>query len=218
MPDSLQKTSREQAVKKADNYVIHIIDHENAPDGVFSGLEKAVLSWTHAIVTNPHLAHKSEGRVREELDRENRREVKAGLRQLDDSPGLGKEAAFRRLVDHQIGELAMLIGHMDGLGRFLTILRLESEEPVQIVEGDLNPATFGIKPKLNPGGEITSTGYFNTRPGLLQVLGSLVGKVALTINELLVNPALNVEVKKQLKEGAKSVSIKAAQAKLTGEF
>ena len=112
----------------------------------------------------------------------------------------------------------MLIGHMDGLGRALTILRLESEDPVQTIVGELDPATFAIKPQLNDKGQAITTGYFNTRPGLLQILKSMASKAALTVNELVLNPKLNDSIKKQLSGGAKSVQVDAATAAATGEF
>lgn len=214
-----QKHAREAALEKAENAVLYILDHEHAPPGVYSDLERATLTWVHKMITAPHSAWKVEPKLRQELDHENRREVAAGARRLDKSPGLGDKAAHKRLVDHQIAELAMITGHMDGLGRALTILRLESEEPVQTVEGELNPATFSIKPKLNEKGEITSTGYFNTRPGLLQFLSAIgVSKRALTLNELMVNPKLNASVKKKLADGETDIRIPANQSAEFGEF
>jgi hypothetical protein len=213
-----QKQASELAGKRADDAVIHILDHENAPPGVFSDLERSVLSWVYRLITQPHLAYELESQVRIMFDRENRREVTACLRQLDITPGIGAEAAHKRLVDHQIAELAMLIGHMDGLGRLLTILRLESEDPVQPIQGEIDPATFGIKPDLNNKGEVTSTGYFNTRPGLLQILGGMASKAALTVNELVLNPGLNDSIKEKLKNGEKSVLVDASEAAKTGEF
>jgi hypothetical protein len=219
MTPQQQEKARKLALKKADDAVIHMLDHEHAPAGVFTELETAVLSWTHRMITQPHLAHEVEPQVRAELDRENRRETAAGLRRLDTSPGIGKEAAFQRLLDHQIGELAMLIGHMDGLGRLLTILRLESEAPVQVVEGELDAASGGIKPKLDDHQQVVITGYFNNRPGLLQILPALgASRRALTVNELVLNPVLNDEVKRQLRQGGEPVRIDAVQAAATGEF
>jgi hypothetical protein len=107
---------------------------------------------------------------------------------------------------------------MDGLGRLLTILRLEAELPVQIIEGELDPGTFGIKPKLSQKGQAISTGYFNTRPGLLQVLKGMASKAALTVNELVLNRELNEAIKKQLSGGDKQVRVDAAKAAETGEF
>jgi hypothetical protein len=218
MTDEQKASANRLASKKADDAVIYILDHEHAPMGVFSDLERAVLSWTYRMITRPHLAYELELQLRTELDRENRREVAARLRQLDSTPGIGMEAAHRRLVDHQIAELAMLIGHMDGLGRLLTILRLEAEAPVQTMDGELDPTTFAIKPNLNEKGQAVATGYFNTRPGLLQILNSMASKAALTVNELVLNRELNEAIKKELSGGAKSVRVNSAKAAETGEF
>jgi hypothetical protein len=214
-----QQSARQAALSRAESAVLYIIDHETAPAGVFSDLEKATLSWAKALLTQPHSAHTLEARLRTELGRENRREIDAGVRFLDTSPALDREAALQRLQDHQIGELAMLIGHMDGLGRALTILRLESEEPVQTIEGQLNPNTGGIKPGLNSAGEAIHTGHFNTRPGLLDMLSYIgVGKAALTMNELMVNPGLNENIKQQLKDGKAPIRVTAHEAMKTAEF
>lgn len=215
------QSARKLALQKAENAILYINDHENAPEGVFSELEKATMTWVHRFITEPHTAHQVEGSVRAALDKENRAEVTAGVRHLDASPGLGTEAAYSRLQDHQIAELAMLTGHMDGLGRALTILHLESEDPVLSVKGELDPKTGKIKPELDSNKQITPTGYFNTRPGLLDFLRMLgVSDRALTMNELVLNPILNEDVKKQLGSRKKKTSIKvdAKTAAKTGEF
>src|SRR5262249_41438444 len=154
MTSEQQKRARELALGRAEDSVLYIIDHEKAPVGVYSDLELAVLTWVHRVITAPHGAWEVEPKLRHELHRENRREVAAGARRLEKSPGLGDEMGYARLVDHQIAELARITGHMDGLGRALTILRLESEEPVQTIEGDINPTTGNIKPKLDKNGEV----------------------------------------------------------------
>jgi hypothetical protein len=215
-----REQARKLALQKANSAVIYILDHEHAPAGIFSGAENAVLSWAHRMITQPHLAYELEPSVRAELELENRREVGCGLRQLDTTPGIGEDAAYRRLVDHQIAELAMLIGHMDGLGRLLTILRLESEEPVQIVQGAFDPVSGGITPDLNDKGQIVATGYFNNRAGLVQILMGGIGasQAALTVNELVLNPELNQAIKEQLASSAQSIHVNAAKAAQTGEF
>jgi alkylhydroperoxidase family enzyme len=214
-----RKKARETALKTADDAIAYMLEHEKAPPGVYKDVEKATLSWTFALLTHPHTAYELEGLVRAELDRENRREVAAGVRRLDASPGLGDEASFSRLLDHQVAELAMLIGHMDGLGRALTMLQLHSEDAVQVVEGQMNPQTGGIKPTLNALGEVVLTNYFNNRAGLLDILSAIgVSKRTLTINELLLNPKLNATVKQQLAAGTRPVHIEGSQATATGEF
>lgn len=211
--------ARRRALEHAEKVVIHMLDHENAPPGIFTDLEKVVLTWTHRLITRPHSAYEIEPGVRGELDKENRRQAAVGVRRLDTSGGVDEASAYKRLVDHQIAELAMLAGHMDGLGRALTILRLEAEKPVQIIKGKLNPATQGIRPKLNPKGEVVLAGYFNNRPGLLEILPAIgISKRALTLNELVVNPELNEKIKKRLSAGQRAVRISSAQAKKTGEF
>ena len=113
---------------------------------------------------------------------------------------VGNDAAYARLLDHQIAELAMLTGHMDGLGRVLTILRLESEAPVQIVRG--TQTATGIKPELDQHDEIQPTGYFNNRPALLLILKAIgVSPHALTVNELMLNPALAKDVARRIAAG-----------------
>jgi len=219
LTEAEQQVVRRRALEHAENAVLHVLEHEKAPPGIFTALEAAALAWTARIITSPHRAHELEAPLRAELERENRREVLAGLRRLDSTPGIGEDAAYQRLQDHQIAELAMLIGHMDGLGRAMTVLRLESEDPVQIVKGAVDPATFAIKPSLNAQGEIVPTGFFNTRPGLLQILPAIgVSARALTNNELLLNPILNTEVKKQLVSGNTQIRIAAGTAAETAEF
>jgi hypothetical protein len=144
----------------------------------------------------------------------------ARTRKLDTSPGLGERAALDRLENHQIAELAMLTGHMDGLGRALTILQLHSEDPVQLVEGAIDPTTGGLKPALTAKGEITPTGYFNTRPGLVDFMANVVGVTdkAFTANELMANPRLNDEVKRRLSVGERNLRISSSEAAKTAEF
>ena len=214
-----EKAARALALKQAESAIIHIIHPDQAPEGVFTPLELATITWTYFLITSPHRAYEREPQVRQELDKQNRREVKAGMRRLDTTPGIGDDAAFKRLQDHQIAELAMLIGHMDGLGRALTMLQLESEDPVQIVEGALDAATLGIKPTLNGNKEVIPTGYFNNRPGLLQILPAIgTSKCALTVNELMLNPKLNADIQKQLSAGNKEIKVTAEGALRTAEF
>jgi hypothetical protein len=219
MTDSEAATARARALHCAEQATLHILDHENAPPGVFSELEKAALTWVKLFITNPHTASLAEQKLRDELDRDNERERKAGTRKLDDSPGIGPLGSRQRLVDHQIAELAMITGHMDGLGRALTILRLESEEAVQIVPGKINPSTGGIQPQLGGNGELQPTGYFNNRPGLLEFLSFVgVSEKSLTLNELMVNRQLNDSVTQRLNAGEKNIRISAQTAAGTGEF
>jgi alkylhydroperoxidase family enzyme len=219
MSDSEASAARERALQCAEQATLHILDHENAPAGVFSELEKAALTWVKLFITSPHTASRAEQKLRDELDRDNEREREACTRKLDDSPGIGQLGSRQRLVDHQIAELAMITGHMDGLGRALTILRLESEDPVQIVPGTLNPKTGGIKPQPDANGELKPTGFFNNRPGLLEFLSFVgVSSKSLTLNELMVNRELNDQVTERLKTGEKNIRISAQTSAGTGEF
>ncbi len=220
MTPAEEKAARAMALQRAELASLYVLHHETAPAGTFSDLEKATLSWVHLFLTQPHKAYCAEAQLRAELDKENRREIAAGLRKLDTSPGIGELAAHARLVDHQIAELAMLTGHMDGLGRALTILKLESEDAVQVIQGAMDPSTGGIKPDTNSAGEAIVTGYFNNRPSLFQFMGNIVGvtEKAFTMNELLANPALNQEVRKRLDAGETGFRVSSADAEKTGEF
>ena len=62
-----------------------------------------------------------------------------------------------------------MIGHIDGLARCVTILRIPAEGPVQPIEGSEGP-TGSIVPKLDKHGQVRFTGYFNKRAGLLEIL------------------------------------------------
>ena len=158
-----------------------------------------MLTWTEELLRKPHKAYEKEERVRGSLKENNQIEVEYGLRVLDTSPNIGSVAAMNRLVDHQIAELIMLIGHMDGLGRLLTILRLEAEDGVQVVEGKYTDKG-GIKPDLDSNGQVKFTGYFNNRYGLHNILNFIgVSENAQTLNELLVNPTLCESIIKQLR-------------------
>ena len=186
---------------------------------MFSDLEKATLSWTYQIISSPHIAYGAERKLRDELTKENRRDVEAGIRRLDTPAGIGLEAAYKVLEDHQIAELAMLIGHMDGLGRALTMLHLESEDPVQIVEGVIDQKTGGITPKLDKGGNVIPTGYFNNRMGLFNILSAIgTSSRVLTFNELLLNPKLNELILQELSKGKSNIHKTAKEAVQTGEF
>jgi len=204
--------TRLKALEQAEKITLYIHDHKNAPLGVFSPLEEEVLTWTEALLNKPHKASEKESQVRDLFRQNNEIEVKLGLRVLDLSPGIGKEAAMNRLIDHQIAELAMMIGHMDGLGRLLTILRLEAEEAVQTVEGEYTDKG-GIKPNLDADGQVKFTGYFNNRFALHDILSFIgVSEKVQTLNELFVNPALCEEISRELeKDPNKRIEISSAE-------
>ena len=217
-PNLGRKEVEKSALEHADRATIYMHQHRDAPRGVYTELEKAALDWTEQIVRNPHEAQDLEGKLRQMLAQENEREANAGLRRLDTSHGIGKEAALRRLQDHQIAELAMMIGHMDGLGRALTILRLEAEEPVLMVKGK-RTEDWAYEPELDPQGRLQFTGYFNNRPGLHEVYGFIgISDAALTVNELMVNPLLNEQIMNRLKKGRGENHFTGTRAAQTGEF
>lgn len=213
-----KEDTRKKALAHAENIVLHIYDHKAAPPGTFSALEEEVLTWVEELLKTPHKAYEKEQRVRSFLKENNQLEVDLGLRVLDCSPNIGTEAAMNRLVDHQIAELAMLTGHMDGLGRLLTILKLESEDAVQVIEGK-STASGGIKPDLDADGQAKFTGYFNNRPALHDILHFIgVSDKALTINELFVNAALCQEIINELKQNPnKTIKVKSIE-KGSAEF
>lgn len=170
--------------------------HRSAPPRVYTDLELAAMDWTQALLEEPHTAFRYEPHLREQLVLQNAAESLAGLRRIDHSPGVGAEAAMTRLVDHQISSLCMMIGHMDGLGRVMTILQLPSEDPVAAADG-----------------------YFQDRPGLLQVLDFLgLSSAVKTVNELCVNPDLAARIKERLARGERDVRVSGAEATRTGEF
>jgi hypothetical protein len=186
--------------------------------GRLSELESAVATWATAVVKQPHSAFRSEPALRTALDRENRAQVAAGTRRLDRGPDLSEDAAFRRLVDQQVAELAMMIGHMDGLGRVFSMLHTEGESTVQIAQGELTP-DFRLRPALDADGFLQPTGYFNNRPGIVEVLAAIgVPSQVLTVNEMLLNPRVTDAVRARLEAGDASVHVGTADALATGEF
>jgi hypothetical protein len=186
------KAAKDRALQHAERVVVYAQDTAAAPRGTYTALEVATMEWVERMITRPHSAHTVEARLRGELDAENRREIEAGVRRLDVSPGIGTEAAHRRLLDHQIAELAMLTGHMDGLGRVMSMLHLESEDAVT-----------------------TEQKYLTNRPALFQVYDFIgIGTKARTANELRLNPALL----DQLKDGTTKSPVAAGDAAKTGEF
>jgi alkylhydroperoxidase family enzyme len=186
------QAAKDNALQHAESVVIYAQDTAAAPRGTYTALELATMEWVERLITRPHSAHTVEQRLRGELDAENKREIAAGVRRLDVSPGIGPEAAHRRLLDHQIAELAMLTGHMDGLGRAMSILRLESEDAV----------TTGRK-------------YMTDRPALFQVYDFIgVTEKARSANELRLNPVLL----EQLRDGTRNSPVSGRDAAKTGEF
>ena len=206
-----------RATDAFQNAILHLREHEKYPDA-FTELERAMFSWIQAVVTRPHAAYRLEPALRRALDRHNQEQVHAGIRRLDRTPDLDEERAFRRLLDHQVAELAMIVGHMDGLARVFSILRTEGEPPVQIAAGRMNPDGSFV-PELDGQGRLQLTGYFSNRPAflaLLRVIG--IPEQVLTANELLLNRELNEKVKARFAAGETEIRISAAEAFRTGEF
>jgi hypothetical protein len=192
LSDAEKQEARRRALQHADSIVLYMQNPADAPPGTYSALELAVMEWVECFITTPHNAHLLEKKLRDALDANNKAEITAGIRRLDASPNLAADAAHRRLLDHQIAELAMLIGHMDGLGRAMTMLHLESESETR-----------------------TADGYLTNRPGLFQIYNELgIGKAAQTANELRLNPALLAA----LKAGTTRSPVSGRDAAATGEF
>lgn len=180
------------ALEHAERAVLWVDDPEAAPPGTYTEAERALLFWVGCVVRHPHGAQSYESSLRETLEAQNRAEISAGTRRLDISPGIGADAAMRRLLDHQIAELAMLTGHMDGLGRAMSILRLEAEAPVK-----------------------TADGHLTDRPGLFEAYDFVgITPAARTANELRLNPALA----EALAKGTKKSPVSAEDAAKTAEF
>jgi uncharacterized protein (UPF0264 family) len=219
MSNAQHDAATRRAIERAAAAAIFADDHENAPAGTFSALEAAILNWADGIFHCPHNAHKLEDEVRRELYAENLREIATGLRILDDNAGrLDKETALQELMDHQIAEMAMMTGHMNGLARLLATIRLEQEGAVQVVEGRAHP-DGGTIPDLDAEGRIRLTGFFNNRPAFMDLLRAIgVGDAVLTANELLVNPKLNDAILKRLNKGETNIRIAEDDAMKTAEF
>ena len=215
--DEQAAAASRRAVTEFSNAILHLREHEKHPDA-FTELERALFSWAEAVVKRPHSAYTLEARLRTALDRNNREQVEAGIRHLDRTPELDDEGAFKRLVDHQIAELAMIVGHMDGLGRVLSILRTEGESQVQIAAGTMG-ADGNLLPELDERGGLQLTGYYSNRPGILTLLRVIgIPDAVLTANELLLNPQLNEKVKSRIADGESRIVIPTSEALKTGEF
>jgi alkylhydroperoxidase family enzyme len=191
-----EAAAKERALKHAENVVLYVQNPQDAPKGTYTELELATIDWVERMITRPHSAWELEDALRKKLKSENQREVEAGIRTLDTTPAIGMEAAYKRLEDHQVAELAMLTGHMDGLGRAMTMLRLESENAVT-----------------------TKAGFMTDRPGLFDVYNYIgIGVKIQTANELRLNPELNDRVKGMLNNAGSPIRVTATDAEKTGEF
>ena len=215
--DADAQRATERALTECTEKLLYLHEANKHPEK-YSPVELAAFAWVDSVILRPHEAYRLEPALRQALKNQDQAEIAAGTRWLDMAGGVTRDDAINRLLDHQIAELAMFVSHMDGIGRAMTMMRLEVEEPVQIIRGRVGPSG-GIIPELDKDGQVIPTGYFNNRPGfhaLMQGVG--VDEKVLTLNELFANPKLNVEITRQLEAGQKSVSISGNDAAKTGEF
>jgi hypothetical protein len=217
MSDADAQRATERALTECTEKLLYVHEADKHPEK-YSPVELAALAWVDAVILKPHEAYRREGALREALQNQNEAEIAAGTRWLDMTGNVTREEAVKRLLDHQIAELGMFVPHIDGVGRAMTMMRLEAEDPVQIVRGRTGPSG-GIVPELDKDGQVQPTGYFNNRAGfhtLMRWTG--VDEKVMTINELFANPKLNDEVMRRLQAGQTSISISGEQAANTGEF
>jgi alkylhydroperoxidase family enzyme len=217
MSDADARRATERALKECTEKLLYLHEANKHPEK-YSPVELAAFVWTDAVIRKPHEAYQLEPALRQALKNQNEAEITAGTRWLDITGGVTRDDAMKHLLDHQIAELGMFVPHMDGIGRAMTMMRLEAEEPVQIVRGTVGPSG-GIVPELDKDRQVLPTGYFNNRPGFhAQMRGMGVDERIITLNELFANPKLNLEITHQLQAGQKSISVSGEEAAKTGEF
>jgi alkylhydroperoxidase family enzyme len=215
--DADARRATERALTECTEKLLYVHEANKHPEK-YSPVELAAFAWVDAVILRPHEAYRLEPALRQALKNQNEAEIAAGTRWLDMTGGVTREDAVNRLLDHQIAELAMFVSHMDGIGRAMTMMQLEVEEPVQIVRGRIGPSG-GIVPELDRDGQVLPTGYFNNRPGFHALMRGIgVDERIMTLNELFANPKLNVEITNRLNAGQKLVSISGEDAAKTGEF
>ena len=217
MTDADAQRATARALTQCTDKLLYLHEANKHPEK-YSPVELAAFAWTDAVILRPHEAYRLEPALREALKDQNEAEIVAGTRWFNTTGEVTRDEAIKRLLDHQIAELGMLVPHIDGVGRAMTTMRLEAEDPVQIVRGRVGP-TGGIVPDLDQHGQVLPTGYFNNRPGfhtLMRWTG--VDERVMTLNELFANPELNVEVMRRLGAGQASISISGEEAVRTAEF
>jgi alkylhydroperoxidase family enzyme len=215
--DADVRRATQRALTECTEKLLYVHDASKHPDK-YSPVELAAFAWVDAIILRPHDAYRLEPALRQALKSQDEAEIAAGTRWLDMAGGGTRGDAVNRLLDHQIAELAMFVSHMDGVGRAMTMMKLEAETPVQIIRGRFGPSG-GIVPELDKDRQVIPTGYFNNRPGFHALMrGVGVDERVLTLNELFANPKLNLEITRRLEAGQKSVSISGEDAAKTGEF
>jgi hypothetical protein len=216
--DNQRQQARTAALRRAEDAALYVLSHRDAPCGTFSELETAALTWAEETIRTPHTAWRAEPDLRAALRANNEREIAGGLRRLDRSGGIGDQAALDRLENHQVAEMAMMVGHMDGLGRLLCMLQLEAEGAAQIVRGTVD-GNLNITAEPDTQGHVQPTGFFNNRPALHPLLRMLgINDAVLTLNELLVNPQVNQTVHRLLADRQQEIRISAEEAAGTAEF
>jgi alkylhydroperoxidase family enzyme len=217
MNDADARRATELALTECTDKLLYLHEADKHPEK-FSPVELAAFAWTEAVILRPQEAYRLEPALRKALNDQNEAEIAAGTRWLDRTGGVTRDEAVKRLLDHQIAELGMFVPHMDGIGRAMTMMRLEAEEPTQLVRGKPGPSG-GIIPELDKDGQIIPTGYFNSRPGFHALMRSAgVDERVMTLNELFANPKLNAEIMRRLKAEQPSISISGGEAAKTGEF
>ena len=217
MSDADAQRATERALTECTEKLLYVHEANKHPEK-YSPVELAAFAWVDAVILRPHEAYRREPALREALQNQNEAEIAAGTRWLDTTGNVTREEAVKRLLDHQIAELGMFVSHIDGVGRAMTMMRLEAEDPVQIVRGRTGQSG-GIVPELDKDGQVQPTGYFNNRAGfhtLMQWTG--VDERVMTINELFANPKLNDDVMRRLQAGQTPISISGEQAAKTGQF
>jgi alkylhydroperoxidase family enzyme len=217
MSDADAQRVTERALTECTEKLLYVHEANKHPEK-YSPVELAALAWVDAVIRRPHEAYRREPALREALQNQNEAEIAAGTRWLDTTGNVTREEAVKRLLDHQIAELGMFVPHIDGVGRAMTMMRLEAEDPVQIIRGRTGQSG-GIVPELDKDGQVQPTGYFNNRAGfhtLMRWTG--VDEKVMTINELFANPKLNDEVMRRLQAGQTPISISSEQAAKTGQF
>ena len=215
--DADARRATEHALKECTEKLLYVHEANKHPEK-YSPVELAAFAWVDAVILRPHEAYRLEPALRQALKSQNEAEIAAGTRWLDLAGGVTRGEAINRLLDHQIAELAMFVSHMDGVGRAMTMMQLDVEEPVQIIRGRFGPSG-GIVPELDKDGQVIPTGYFNNRLGfhaLMRAVG--VDERIMTLNELFANPKLNVEITRRLEAGQRSVAISGEDAAKTAEF
>ena len=215
--DADARRTTERALTECTEKLLYLHEADKHADK-YSPVELAAFAWVDAVILRPHEAYRLEPALRQALKSQDEAEIAAGTRWLDMAGGGTRGDALNRLLDHQIAELAMFVSHMDGVGRAMTMMKLEAEAPVQIIRGRFGPSG-GIVPELDKDRQVIPTGYFNNRLGfhaLMRAVG--VDERVMTLNELFANPKLNVEITRRIEAGQKSVSISGEDAAKTGEF